>query len=75
MHPAIQNISSALLSVPSACHPLTPTQYYRVYSPVTFGKKYDPEGHFIRRFVPQLEKFPAKYIYEPWTAPKEVQQR
>lgn len=50
-------------------------QYYRVYSPVTFGKKYDPEGKFIRRFVPQLAKLPAKYIYEPWTAPLDVQQR
>lgn len=50
-------------------------QYYRVYSPVTFGKKYDPEGKFIRRFVPQLAQLPAKYIYEPWTAPLDVQQR
>eukprot|EP00775_Hariotina_reticulata_P005382 gene5382-5617_t len=50
-------------------------QYYRVYSPVTFGKKYDPEGRFIRRFVPQLAQLPSKYIYEPWTAPLEVQQR
>lgn len=29
-------------------------QYYRVYSPVTFGKKYDPEGKFIRQFLPQV---------------------
>lgn len=50
-------------------------QYYRVYSPVTFGKKYDPEGRFIRRFVPQLAQFPSKYIYEPHMAPREVQQR
>ncbi|KAF6258816.1 6-4 photolyase [Scenedesmus sp. NREL 46B-D3] len=50
-------------------------QYYRVYSPVTFGKKYDPEGKFIRRFVPQLARLPTKYIYEPWTAPLDVQQR
>jgi cryptochrome len=50
-------------------------QYYRVYSPVTFGKKYDPEGKFIRRFVPELAKLPTKYIYEPWTAPLDVQQR
>ncbi|WIA38442.1 hypothetical protein OEZ86_001766 [Tetradesmus obliquus] len=50
-------------------------QYYRVYSPVTFGKKYDPEGKFIRRFVPELALLPTKYIYEPWTAPLDVQQR
>lgn len=39
------------------------------------GKKYDPEGAYIRRFVPVLAALPAKYIYEPWTAPLEVQQR
>jgi cryptochrome len=50
-------------------------QYYRVYSPVTFGKKYDADGKFIRRFVPELAKLPTKYIYEPWTAPLDVQQR
>lgn len=55
--------------------PLYRPQYYRVYSPVTFGKKYDPEGRFIRRFVPQLAQFPAKYIYEPHMAPMDVQQR
>lgn len=56
-------------------HCVAVLQYYRVYSPVTFGKKYDPEGRFIRRFVPQLAQFPSKYIYEPWTAPVELQQR
>src|SRR5699024_5651982 len=50
-------------------------QYYRVYSPVTFGKKYDPEGKVIRRVVPQLARLPTKYIDEPWTAPLDVQQR
>lgn len=29
-------------------------QYYRVYSPVTFGKKYDPNGNFIKKFLPQV---------------------
>lgn len=30
-------------------------QYHRVYSPVTFGKKYDPSGDFVRKFVPELK--------------------
>ena len=29
-------------------------QYYRVYSPVTFGRKYDASGAYVRRFVPQV---------------------
>jgi len=33
----------------------------------------DPEGKFIREFVPELADMPSKYIYAPWTAPKEVQ--
>lgn len=49
-------------------------QYYRVYSPIVFGKKTDPNGLYIRKWLPQLAKFPDKYIYEPWEAPKKVQE-
>jgi cryptochrome len=44
-------------------------QYFRVYSPVAFPKKYDPDGAFVKRYIPALRKMPAKYIYEPWKAP------
>lgn len=44
-------------------------QFHRVYSPVAFPAKWDREGSFVRRFVPELEKYPAKYIYEPWKCP------
>ncbi|MEW5299813.1 MAG: hypothetical protein WDW38_010854 [Sanguina aurantia] len=50
-------------------------QYFRVYSPIKFGQKYDKEGKFIRNFLPVLKDMPAKYIYEPWTAPLEVQRK
>lgn len=48
-------------------------QYFRVYSPVAFGKKTDPDGHYIRRWVPALAALPSKYLYEPWKAPLTVQ--
>lgn len=48
-------------------------KYFRVYSPVAFGKKTDKEGLFIRKYVPELKKYPTEYIYEPWKAPKSVQ--
>jgi len=48
-------------------------QYFRCYSPIAFGKKTDPDGSYIRRYVPKLAKYPAKYIYEPWKAPLDVQ--
>ncbi|CAI5727738.1 unnamed protein product [Hyaloperonospora brassicae] len=49
------------------------TAYFRVYSPISFGKKYDPEGLYIKKYIPALRKLPAKYIYEPWKAPQSVQ--
>ncbi|XP_054743519.1 cryptochrome-2 isoform X1 [Anastrepha obliqua] len=43
-------------------------QYFRVYSPVAFGRKTDPTGVYIRKYVPELAKYPAGCIYEPWKA-------
>lgn len=51
------------------------SQYFRVYSPISFGKQYDKNGDYIRRYIPALKDMPAKYIYEPWTAPKAVQEK
>ncbi|KAL8250182.1 hypothetical protein R6Q59_033875 [Mikania micrantha] len=48
-------------------------QYHRIYSPVSFGKKYDPTGAYIRHFLPVLKDMPKEYIYEPWTAPLSIQ--
>jgi cryptochrome len=46
------------------------SQYYRVYSPIAFGKKWDKTGQLIREFVPELKNVPDKYIYEPWLMSK-----
>ena len=51
------------------------TAYFRVYSPIGFGKKTDKNGDFIRHWIPKLRMYPAKYIYEPWKAPKELQKQ
>ncbi|XP_034695357.1 (6-4)DNA photolyase isoform X2 [Vitis riparia] len=48
-------------------------QYNRIYSPISFGKKYDPNGNYIRHFLPILKDMPKEYIYEPWTAPPSIQ--
>jgi cryptochrome len=40
---------------------------FRVYSPVTYRKKFDPTGA-LRQFVPELSQFEDKYVYEPWKA-------
>lgn len=44
------------------------------YCPVTFGQKLDPEGIYIKTYVPELKGMPAEYIFSPWLAPLEVQQ-
>jgi len=49
-------------------------QYFRVYSPISFGMKTDKSGAYIRKYLPQLAKFPDRYIYEPWKAPRAVQE-
>jgi cryptochrome len=50
-------------------------QYFRCYSPVAFPKKYDKRGAYVRRWVPALAEMPDAYIYEPWKAPRAVQER
>ncbi|MEK9620747.1 MAG: deoxyribodipyrimidine photo-lyase [Alphaproteobacteria bacterium] len=42
--------------------------YFRVFNPVTQGQKFDPDGTFTRRFVPELAKLPVKYLFNPWEA-------
>lgn len=43
--------------------------YFRVFNPITQGKKFDPDGDYVKRYVPELAKLPPKYIHEPWEAP------
>ena len=46
--------------------------YFRIFNPVTQSEKFDPEGRFIRKYLPVLAKLPPKYIHAPWTAPAHV---
>jgi deoxyribodipyrimidine photo-lyase len=46
--------------------------YFRIFNPVTQGEKSDPEGSYVRRWVPELERMPARYIHRPWEAPDAV---
>lgn len=42
--------------------------YFRVFNPISQSKKFDPEGDYIRRWVPELASVPTEYLHEPWTA-------
>ena len=46
--------------------------YFRIFNPITQGEKFDPDGKYVKRFVPELAKLPVKYINAPWTAPESV---
>jgi deoxyribodipyrimidine photo-lyase len=46
--------------------------YFRIFNPVTQGEKFDPEGNYVRRWVPELAKMPARYIHDPSRAPEAV---
>jgi len=42
--------------------------YSRIFNPVLQGEKFDPDGNYVRRFVPELASLPADAIHQPWTA-------
>lgn len=46
--------------------------YFRIFNPVTQGEKFDPEGAYVRRWLPELAQLPARHVHTPWLAPPEV---
>ncbi len=46
--------------------------YFRIFAPVLQGGKFDAEGDYVRRWVPELARLPSKFIHAPWTAPATV---
>jgi deoxyribodipyrimidine photo-lyase len=46
--------------------------YFRIFNPVTQSEKFDPEGKYIRQYVPELKNLSSEYIHAPWMAPAEV---
>ncbi len=48
--------------------------YFRVFNPVLQSQKFDPDGTYIKRWVPELSGLPKQWIHHPWDAPPEVLQ-
>jgi deoxyribodipyrimidine photo-lyase len=46
--------------------------FFRMFNPVTQGERCDPEGRYVRRWIPSLARLPAFWIHRPWQAPAEV---
>jgi deoxyribodipyrimidine photo-lyase len=46
-----------------------PAPYFRIFNPVKQSEKFDPDGTYIRRYVPELAEVSDEYVHEPWRAP------
>lgn len=46
--------------------------YFRIFNPVTQGQKFDPDGTYIRQYIPEIAKLPNKYLFSPWEAPDSI---
>ncbi len=46
-----------------------PSPYYRIFNPTRQGREFDPDGSYVRRWVPELRDVPDRYVHEPWLSP------
>lgn len=46
--------------------------YFRIFNPTLQGEKFDPEGLYTKKWVPELKDLPAAYLYKPWAAPQDL---
>lgn len=46
--------------------------YFRIFNPILQSKKFDSEGEYIRKYVPELKDMPNDHIHAPWDAPDDV---
>lgn len=49
--------------------------YFRIFNPVSQGEKFDPNGDYVRKWVPELAKLPKRVIHAPWTADRDTMAR
>jgi len=49
-----------------------PQPYFRIFNPVNQGRRHDPDGTYVRRWVPELALVPTEWIHAPWEMPTEV---
>ena len=49
------------------------TRPYRVFNPLRQAERFDPDGAYVRRYVPELRPVTDKWLHSPWEMPEEVQ--
>ncbi len=46
--------------------------FFRIFNPISQGEKFDPDGQYVRRFVPELKALPDRFVHRPFDAPLPV---
>jgi deoxyribodipyrimidine photo-lyase len=46
--------------------------YFRIFNPIIQGEKFDDQGEYTRKYLPELKDLPNKYLFSPWEAPESV---
>ena len=46
--------------------------YFRIFNPILQGQKFDADGSYVRRWVPELAQLPTEFLHQPWKAPMQV---
>ena len=49
--------------------------YFRIFNPILQGKKFDPKGEYVKKFLPNLSKIPDKFIHSPWEMTLDEQEK
>lgn len=48
--------------------------YFRIFNPITQGERFDPKGLYTKKWIPELDALPLKYLFKPWEAPDDILQ-
>ena len=43
--------------------------YFRIFNPIMQGQKFDPDGVYVKQYVPELAAMPTRFLFNPWEAP------
>ena len=46
--------------------------YFRIFNPITQGKKFDEDGSYTKKYLPELKNMPNEYLFSPWEAPEDI---
>lgn len=46
--------------------------FFRVFNPIAQGEKFDPDGAYVKRWVPELKRLPDQFVHQPWAAPADA---